>query len=153
MIIGNFDVSNCVIITDNVDSLSYRKVRISKLLIPYKELNTMKNRDRSTIETGMDNLKVQVVVELGRTNLTFGEITNMVEGSLIELDSKEHEYLNIFANNVLIAVGEVIVFENDNFGIRVCEILEQKPEHSDPVIVEEIQEEKKIEGEKKNEDI
>jgi flagellar motor switch protein FliN/FliY len=113
----------------------------------------MKNRDRSTIETGMDNLKVQVVVELGRTMLTLGEINNMVEGSCIELDSKEHELLNIFANNVLIAKGEVIVYENDNFGIRVCETLEQKPEQPDSVIAEVILDEKKTEGEKKNEDI
>jgi flagellar motor switch protein FliN/FliY len=106
----------------------------------------MTDYNRSTIETGIDNLKVQVVVELGRTKLTMGEISNMVECSCIELDSKCYETIKIFANNVLFALGETIVFENNNFGIRVCEVLGQKLEQSDPVIIEVIQDEKKNEA-------
>jgi flagellar motor switch/type III secretory pathway protein FliN len=65
-----------------------------------------------------------------------GEISNMVEGSCIELESKCYETIKIFANNVLFALGETIVFDNDNFGIRVCEVLGQKLVQPDPVIVE-----------------
>jgi flagellar motor switch protein FliN len=106
---------------------------IKDAFIPKQINESMTDHDMSTIETGIDNLKVQVVVELGRTMKTFEEISKMAECSLIEVDSNRYEPVKIFANNVLIAKGEVIVFENDNFGIRVLEILGQNPEQQSPI--------------------
>ena len=89
----------------------------------------MTERDVSTVETSMGKLKVQLVVELGRTVKTFEEILKIDEGSIVNLDTFANEPVSIFANNVLFANGEVVV-ENEKFAIRVCEILYPKPEQA-----------------------
>jgi flagellar motor switch protein FliN len=92
-----------------------------------QEEDTMTNRYKPTIETGLDKLKAQVVVELGRTVKTLKEIKELEEFSIMELDACAGEAVSIFVNNTLFAQGEVVVI-NDNFGIRFLEFFEEKPE-------------------------
>jgi len=65
--------------------------------------------DRYTpiIEEGLDKLKVQVIVELGRTTKTLKELKMMDEGSIVEINTSYTEPVSIFANNTLFAKGEV----------------------------------------------
>lgn len=75
------------------------------------------------LELLMD-IPLQVTVELGRTKRTVQEILELAPGSVVELDKLAGEPVDILVNNKLIAKGEVVVIE-ENFGIRVTEILSQ----------------------------
>lgn len=68
------------------------------------------------------NIPVDISVELGRTKMTIGRLRELGPGSPVILSSLENEDLDIFANNKLIAKGEVIV-ENEKYGIRVTEVV------------------------------
>ncbi|WP_404330205.1 flagellar motor switch protein FliN [Mesobacillus maritimus] len=68
------------------------------------------------------DIPLQVTVELGRTKKMVKEILEVSPGSIIELDKLSGEPVDILINNKLIAVGEVVVID-DNFGVRVTDIL------------------------------
>lgn len=68
------------------------------------------------------DIPLQVTVELGRTKRMVKEILSISHGSIIELDKLAGEPVDILINNKLIAVGEVVVID-ENFGVRVTDIL------------------------------
>ena len=70
------------------------------------------------------DIPLQITVELGRTKKLIRDILELSQGSIIELDKLAGEPVDIFANNKLIAKGEVVVID-ENFGVRVTDILSQ----------------------------
>ena len=73
----------------------------------------------------MQDIPMHITVELGRTKSTIKDIINMDIGSVVELDKIAGEQVEIYANERLIARGEVIVIE-DKFGVRVVNTNIQK---------------------------
>lgn len=65
---------------------------------------------------------MEMTVELGRTRKVIKEILGMGEGTIIELDKLAGEPVDILVNHKPIAKGEVVVID-ENFGVRVTEIL------------------------------
>jgi flagellar motor switch protein FliN/FliY len=55
----------------------------------------------------LDNIEVDISVELGSANMPIHHLLRLGRGAIIELDSLESDPLKIYANNVLIAEGEV----------------------------------------------
>ena len=68
------------------------------------------------------DIPLEVTVELGRTRLLIRDILDLSPGSIIELDKLAGEPVDLIANGMLVARGEVIVID-DNFGVRVTEII------------------------------
>jgi len=77
--------------------------------------------DLSKLDLLMD-VPLEIKVELGSTKLNLREILELHEGSMIQLNKLAGEPLDIYANDRLIARGEVVVID-ENFGIRVTEIV------------------------------
>ena len=73
------------------------------------------------LELVMD-IPVQITVELGRTRMPIRNLLQLAQGSVIELNELAGEPLDVFVNGCLVAQGEVVVV-NDNFGIRLIEII------------------------------
>lgn len=67
-----------------------------------------------------DDIKVDITVELGATNMPVHHLLRMGRGAVIELDSTEHDPLRIYANNSLVALGEVRV-EDGQLTVQVIE--------------------------------
>ncbi len=65
---------------------------------------------------------ITISVELGRTSKPIKDILSLGEGTIVELDKLAGEPVDIKANGVLIAKGEVVVID-ENFGVRVTEIV------------------------------
>lgn len=61
-------------------------------------------------------------IELGKTQMAIEEILRLAKGSVIELDKLASEPVEFLVNGKVIARGEVVVID-DNFGIRITEIL------------------------------
>jgi flagellar motor switch protein FliN/FliY len=73
---------------------------------------------------------MEMTVELGRTRKLIKEILSMGEGTIIELDKRAGEPVDILVNHKLIAKGEVVVID-ENFGVRVTEIVSPNDRLSD----------------------
>ncbi|TWT43024.1 Flagellar motor switch protein FliN [Thalassoglobus neptunius] len=67
------------------------------------------------------DVQVHVSVELGRSRMTIHELLQLGEGSVIELDRNVSEPVDIIAQGVRIARGEVCIVE-DHYAVRLTEI-------------------------------
>ena len=76
------------------------------------------------------DVNMEMTVELGRTKKQIKEILGMGEGTIIELDKLAGEPVDILVNHKPIAKGEVVVID-ENFGVRVTEILSPMERVSD----------------------
>ncbi len=78
----------------------------------------------------LGDVELQVMVELGRTQMIIEDVLRLGEGAVVELDKLAGDPVDVYVNNRLVARGEVLVL-NDNFCIRISEIvadLEQQVE-------------------------
>jgi len=57
----------------------------------------------------LDTIEVDITVELGSATMPIHHLLRMGRGAVIELDTTESDPLRIYANNTLIARGEVQV--------------------------------------------
>lgn len=65
-------------------------------------------------------VKIQAV--LGRVHMDVASLLQLGSGSVLELDRKVGEAIDIFVNNRLVARGEVVVVE-DRLGVTMTEII------------------------------
>ena len=70
------------------------------------------------------NVPVEVSVEMGRTKKLVKDILELNKGSLVVLDKLAGEQVDLFVNGQCIAKGDVVVVD-DNFGIRITQILSE----------------------------
>ncbi|MDD4179831.1 MAG: flagellar motor switch protein FliN [Candidatus Margulisbacteria bacterium] len=75
------------------------------------------------IETAaLGDIPVQVTVELGATELSLREITDLSEGSIIELNRLAGEPLDLKVGGQLVAQGEVVAVD-DFYGLRITNVV------------------------------
>ena len=74
-------------------------------------------------------VSLEIAVEIGRTRKRVQDILALSKGSLVVLDKLAGDQVDVFANGKCIAHGDVVVID-DNFGIRISEIV-QKPSLED----------------------
>ena len=67
---------------------------------------------------------LEVSVEIGRTRKLVKEILEFTKGSLVILDKLAGEQVDLYVNGQCIAKGDVVVVD-DNFGIRITEIIKR----------------------------
>ncbi len=68
------------------------------------------------------DVPLDISVVLGRTKKSIQDILNLGAGSLIELDKLAEEPVEILVNGKQIALGEVVVVD-ENFGVRITSIV------------------------------
>ena len=68
------------------------------------------------------DVPVKVSAILGRARMEVSQLLKLGEGSVIELDRKVGEAIDIYVNNRLVARGEVVLVEN-KLGITMTEII------------------------------
>ena len=72
------------------------------------------------------SVSLEVAVEIGRTRRKIQDILSFSKGSLAVLDKLAGDQVDLLVNGQCVAKGDVVVID-DNFGIRITEIL-QKPD-------------------------
>lgn len=88
----------------------------------FEDLSQAQGEINKNLEILMD-IKLQLTVELGRTELPIKKVLELTRGSIIELEKVAGEPVELYANGKLVAHGEVVVIE-DNFGLRITSITE-----------------------------
>ncbi len=67
------------------------------------------------------DVTVQVSVELGRVVLPMGELIQLGEGSVLELERQIGDPVDLLAQGVRFARGEVVVVD-DSYAVRITEV-------------------------------
>ena len=73
----------------------------------------------------LGDVRLRARIELGRRQMYVEDILKLNEGSVVELDKLAGDPVEILVNDVLVALGEVLVL-NDYFCVRVTEVLSPK---------------------------
>ena len=68
------------------------------------------------------DVQLSIVVEVGRTQMLISDLLELEEKSIVELESMVGQPLDIRANDLLVARGEVIVV-NEKFAVRITDII------------------------------
>jgi len=65
---------------------------------------------------------VHISAVLGRASLSVAQLLQLGQGSVLELDRKVGEAIDIYVNNRLVARGEVVIVD-DRLGVTMTEII------------------------------
>ncbi len=68
------------------------------------------------------DVPVQVSAVLGRARMDIGDLLKLGPGTVLELDRKVGEAIDIYVNNRLVARGEVVLVE-EKLGVTMTEII------------------------------
>jgi len=82
------------------------------------------SRHAADLEAVFD-VPVQVSAVLGRARMDVGELLKLGPGTILELDRKVGEAIDIYVNNRLVARGEVVLVE-DKLGVTMTEVIKAK---------------------------
>jgi flagellar motor switch protein FliM len=141
--VGDRRVWECEILLDNKQFVKHIKI-IGVTDKPFgTEGNKMeKSKVNPLVDDALSNARLTVSVEVGTTEKTVKEVRGMGEGTIVELDKLAGEQVDVKANGVLIAYGEVVVID-ENFGVRITEIVGSAGSSNQP---EDTQPRPKVEG-------
>ena len=70
------------------------------------------------------NVPLKLTVEVGRTSLLISDLLSVELGSIVELKKKVGSPMHVLINDKLVAKGEIVV-QNEKFGIKITEIIEE----------------------------
>src|ERR1700747_1788670 len=95
-------------------------VRVRPDLATTADLDTV-NKTAADLEAVFD-VPVQVSAVLGRSRMDVADLLKLGPGTVLELDRKVGEAIDIYVNNRLVARGEVVLVE-DKLGVTMTEII------------------------------
>lgn len=96
--------------------------------LPVDNLKAAKNNMGQEQKENLDmilGVPLEISVEIGRTKKLVKEILELSQGSLVVLDKLAGDQVDLYVNGQCIAKGDVVVV-NDNFGIRITEIIKKQ---------------------------
>ena len=68
-----------------------------------------------------NEIMVDVSVTLGTADLRVNQLLKLGRGAVVELDRVVNDCVDIYANDILIGHGEVVITENDKIGISITD--------------------------------
>lgn len=68
------------------------------------------------------DLPLEISVELGRATMPVGDLLQLGQGSVLELNKLASEPLEVLVNHKLVARGEAVVI-NEKFGVRILDVV------------------------------
>ena len=71
------------------------------------------------------DVPVNISAVLGKASMSVAQLLKLAQGSVLELDRKVGEAIDIYVNNRLVARGEVVVVE-DRLGVTMTEIIKSE---------------------------
>jgi flagellar motor switch protein FliN len=80
--------------------------------------------DKGAVSEALDlvmDIPVEITVELGGAEMSLRDVVHLSPGSIIELNKRADEPVNLYVNRKLVAKGEVVLVEN-NLGIKITHV-------------------------------
>ena len=94
------------------------------LQLPELDVGGKLNKEQSQNLELIMSVPLEVSVEIGRTRRKVEDILTFTKGSLVVLDKLAGDHVDVFVNGLCVARGDVVVID-DNFGVRITEVLEK----------------------------
>ena len=69
------------------------------------------------------NVPVEIAVVLGKANLRVNQLLKLGRGAVVELEQKTSQPVEIYANDILVARGEVVITQGDKIGVTLTELV------------------------------
>lgn len=70
----------------------------------------------------LSDINVDLILELGRSEMLMKDILQLTKGSAIELDRPCDQSIDLYVHNQLVARGEVVAID-DSFGLKITELV------------------------------
>lgn len=106
---------------ENTESTEDKTVTVQPVqFASFEDLDQVQGPVNQNLNILLD-VKLQLTVELGKTELPIKKVLELTKGSIVTLNKAAGEPVELYANGKLIAYGEVVVIE-DNFGLRITHI-------------------------------
>jgi flagellar motor switch protein FliN len=80
--------------------------------------------DRAGDMSIFDSIEVDIKVELGATSMPIHHLLRLGRGAVIELDATEQDPMKLYANNTLVAEGEIRI-DDGRLNIEVTKKIEK----------------------------
>jgi len=80
------------------------------------------SEDKQNLDLLLD-VEIPISVEVGRAQMSLEDVLKLVPGSVIALDKKAEEPVDLRVNGKLVARGEVVLVD-DVYGLRVTQIVD-----------------------------
>ncbi|MHC5653076.1 FliM/FliN family flagellar motor switch protein [Stappia sp.] len=74
-----------------------------------------------------DDISIDISVVLGKAEMPIHQLLRMGRGAVIELTAREEDDVQILANNIPIARGQVVL-HGERIGVSITEVLMRPPE-------------------------
>ena len=68
-------------------------------------------------------IMVNLSVTLGTADLRVHQLLKLGRGAVVELDRNINDLVDIYANNILIGHGEVVITDNESIGINITDVI------------------------------
>ncbi len=68
-------------------------------------------------------IDIEISVTLGTATLRVNQLLKLGRGAVVELDRGINDNVDIYANDILIGHGEVVITEDETIGIAVTDIV------------------------------
>jgi len=127
--LGDRRVWQCKILNSKLNDQSVEKNGILKQIKiigyakkPFETEGIMKMSEANPlVRDALSMAEIKVTAELGSAVMAIKQLLELGENTVVELDKLAGEPVELKANGVLIAKGEVVVID-ENFGVRITEI-------------------------------
>ncbi len=71
------------------------------------------------------NVEVKLTAQMGHTKVPLSDVLRYDAGSVVTLDNKEGEPVDVFVDSVLVAKGTIVALDGC-YGVKIVEIVKQK---------------------------
>lgn len=88
---------------------------------PLADTGDGEDKTATDLSTVFD-VPVAISAVLGRSSMTVAQLLQLTQGSVLELDRKVGEAIDIYVNNRLVARGEVVIVD-ERLGVTMTEII------------------------------
>ena len=79
--------------------------------------------DKDAKREAIYNVDVDISVVLGQSSLRVNQLLKLGRGAVVELEQRTSDPVVIYANDVLIARGEVVITAGDKIGVTLTELV------------------------------
>lgn len=79
--------------------------------------------DEEKQKDALHTVDVEISVVLGKSSLRVNQLLKLGRGAVVELEQKTSDPVEIYANDVLVARGEVVVTAGDKIGVTLTELV------------------------------
>ncbi|MBM3513218.1 MAG: flagellar motor switch protein FliN [Alphaproteobacteria bacterium] len=82
-----------------------------------------KDEEEEGQRDALHTVDVEISVVLGKSNLRVNQLLKLGRGAVVELEQRTSDPVEIYANDVLVARGEVVVTAGDKIGVTLTELV------------------------------